>query len=421
MGRTVPARRDGLRCSEHRSAGREGNGRTVRRSGECTRRVLPPRRPEPRLAGVGRSLFTDDAEYVDHCLGRFHGREAIAEWIDAGDACPWRCMTFSIEWAMIDGDRAAFWIWNHLPDPAGHRVRLRRSPTWPSLTYAGDGRWSAAEDFASPQSPARRRRRLAGRRGYGRAWRPTTSLAPATPSHPAAARRRRPTGPSLEAVCDALVTENWLDLIETSGADWHDHGGVRILAGPTAIGSSGSDVIHGVDGPVVVLDAPSPAALVAHVNEQGRVTYLDHVYNPHETGRAQLHELRTRAERVARPGGVGLAHLAGRAGEAGRDVRLGDAVAPDARSGGPPCAGGSRPRPARAPERRTLRSRRTTASQSARVRRRKSRSNVVLPLPASGRGPIGSRRRPTRGRETARRRTAARWRPTAIQPPSAVS
>ena len=46
-------------------------------------------------------LFTDDAEYVEHNLGRFHGRDEIKAWITSTMA-DYRAMTLDMEWSMIE-------------------------------------------------------------------------------------------------------------------------------------------------------------------------------------------------------------------------------------------------------------------------------------------------------------------------------
>ena len=67
---------------------------------------------------LGGTPFRDDAEYIEHNLGTFQGRPAIHDWIVDAMA-PFPNMTFSVDWHVIEGDRVAFYIWNHLPDPAG--------------------------------------------------------------------------------------------------------------------------------------------------------------------------------------------------------------------------------------------------------------------------------------------------------------
>jgi len=68
-------------------------------------------------------LFTDDARYVEHCLGTFSGRDAITRWIvEVMAAHP--AMTSWIEWHQIEDDHVAFYVWNNLPDPAAEGRHL---------------------------------------------------------------------------------------------------------------------------------------------------------------------------------------------------------------------------------------------------------------------------------------------------------
>lgn len=125
------------------------------------------------------ALFSDDALYVEHNLGTFEGRPAIARWIDEAMA-PFPAMTFTIDWHVIEGDRVAFYIWNHLPDPAGGDTRYS-FPNVSLIDYAGDGRWSREEDFYNPADADR----VVGdwfRAGGSRATPPDHSL-PAIPDH----------------------------------------------------------------------------------------------------------------------------------------------------------------------------------------------------------------------------------------------
>jgi hypothetical protein len=92
------------------------------------------------------ALFTDDAVYTEHCLGQFRGATAIEAWI-VGAMEPVACMTFSVEWRIAQDDLVAFWIWNHLPSRDNAEYCF---PNLTVLTYAGNGRWSAEEDFYEP-------------------------------------------------------------------------------------------------------------------------------------------------------------------------------------------------------------------------------------------------------------------------------
>ncbi|MBA3303793.1 MAG: nuclear transport factor 2 family protein [Actinomycetota bacterium] len=112
-----------------------------------------------RLGAKGRdwpawaALFTEDALYVEHSLGTFHGRQGVHDWI-VPTMAPMGAMTFSIDWTIFEEDRVAFYIWNHLPDPAGGAARYG-FPNLSVLVYAGDGRFSCEEDFYNPADAER--------------------------------------------------------------------------------------------------------------------------------------------------------------------------------------------------------------------------------------------------------------------------
>src|SRR5829696_7451304 len=60
------------------------------------------------------ALFTDDATYVEHVLGRFRGADGIRAFIlDAMDLV--RPMTFSLDWAILQPPHVGFDMWNHMP------------------------------------------------------------------------------------------------------------------------------------------------------------------------------------------------------------------------------------------------------------------------------------------------------------------
>jgi ketosteroid isomerase-like protein len=99
-------------------------------------------------------LFTDDAVYVEHLFGTFHGREAIRQWITnvmstfPGNAMP----EFPIEWHVVDEERG--WIvckiWNRMADPGDGSVF--EAANFTLLKYAGNGRWSGEEDIYNPNA-----------------------------------------------------------------------------------------------------------------------------------------------------------------------------------------------------------------------------------------------------------------------------
>jgi limonene-1,2-epoxide hydrolase len=98
-------------------------------------------------------LFTDDAVYVEHVLGRFRGRQEIRDWI-VPTMAHFPAMTFWIDWWIIDANRVVFYIWNHLPDPAGSGAWYS-FPNASLIEYAGGGRWSYEEDFYNPADSRR--------------------------------------------------------------------------------------------------------------------------------------------------------------------------------------------------------------------------------------------------------------------------
>ncbi len=98
-------------------------------------------------------LFATDAEYIEHNLGNFHGRDEIKAWI-VSTMADHAAMTFEIPWTMIDGDRVAFYIWNLLPDPTGGKAEYK-FPNSTVIHYAGDGLWSYEEDYYNPADAVR--------------------------------------------------------------------------------------------------------------------------------------------------------------------------------------------------------------------------------------------------------------------------
>lgn len=93
--------------------------------------------------------FTEDAHYVEHHYGDFHGREAISDWISSTMADVPE-MYFPVEWSIIDEERGwvVFQAWNQMVDPDGSGPY--RVATWTLLKYAGDGKWSYEEDMYNP-------------------------------------------------------------------------------------------------------------------------------------------------------------------------------------------------------------------------------------------------------------------------------
>jgi len=97
-------------------------------------------------------MFTDDAEYVEHHFGVFHGRQAIYDWITATMHTPPNdeMNAFPIEWYVIDEQKG--WVvckvQNRMRDPGDGSVH--QEANWTLLKYAGNNQWSYEEDMYNP-------------------------------------------------------------------------------------------------------------------------------------------------------------------------------------------------------------------------------------------------------------------------------
>jgi hypothetical protein len=102
--------------------------------------------------GPWADLFTEDAEYVEHHYGVFHGREEIFRWISQTMKTPPNddMTSFAIEWHVTDDEKG--WIvccvQNRMRDPGDGSVH--QAANWTLLKYAGDDRWSYEEDLYNP-------------------------------------------------------------------------------------------------------------------------------------------------------------------------------------------------------------------------------------------------------------------------------
>jgi hypothetical protein len=101
------------------------------------------------------ALFTEDARYVEHAYGEFHGRRAIEDWI-VGVMEPFPTMTFPNDWVVLDPEQriVVFQCQNRLPHPVDPKGPPFEFPTWTKLDYAGDGLWSGEEDVYNPKKAA---------------------------------------------------------------------------------------------------------------------------------------------------------------------------------------------------------------------------------------------------------------------------
>jgi ketosteroid isomerase-like protein len=89
--------------------------------------------------------FTEDALYVEHAMGIFHGREEIRKWIVETMASV-SGMSFPYEWYMIDGNRVVMYCWN-IFDPLPGMTGDYKFAVATILEYAGNGQWSLEEDI----------------------------------------------------------------------------------------------------------------------------------------------------------------------------------------------------------------------------------------------------------------------------------
>lgn len=88
--------------------------------------------------------FTEDAEYVEHAMGHFHGREEIRKWITETMASV-SGMTFPLEWHVIDGNRVVMYTFNVF-EPLQDMSGEYKFAVVTILHYAGNGQWSYEED-----------------------------------------------------------------------------------------------------------------------------------------------------------------------------------------------------------------------------------------------------------------------------------
>ncbi len=96
--------------------------------------------------------FTEDATYVEHAFGTFHGREEIRAWaVKTMTSFPGRVMTgFPVAWQVVDEptSRLICEVRNLMPDPGDGSAHEASNLT--IMTYAGDGLFCREEDVYNP-------------------------------------------------------------------------------------------------------------------------------------------------------------------------------------------------------------------------------------------------------------------------------
>jgi|SRR5690606_13476870 len=124
-------------------------------------------------------LFTEDATYIEHAYGTFHGRDEIRPWIKKtmGSFPGNEMIAFPPKWVVID--EAKGWVITEIDNPfrdPGDGSRHGQG-NLSILRYAGDGLWCEQEDVYNPMefmqaaaAYARRCAELGTLSDEGRAW-----------------------------------------------------------------------------------------------------------------------------------------------------------------------------------------------------------------------------------------------------------
>ena len=105
-------------------------------------------------------MFTEDAVYIEHLFGTFHGREEIRTWIrKTMGSFPGSVMTgFPPSWSVIDEERGRIIceLENHMPD-LGDAVVRQATKDDPRITRFGAfiRRTSLVVSLMSPKITAR--------------------------------------------------------------------------------------------------------------------------------------------------------------------------------------------------------------------------------------------------------------------------
>jgi hypothetical protein len=90
-------------------------------------------------------LFTDDAWYMDHFYGTFHGPLEIQKFLESTMSFAPHVYT-ALVWYSIEGDRLVWRGMNRAdnPEPGAPPIDF---PSLQILHYAGDGKWASEEDW----------------------------------------------------------------------------------------------------------------------------------------------------------------------------------------------------------------------------------------------------------------------------------
>ncbi len=104
---------------------------------------------------IWAQCFTEDAHYIEHAYGEFHGRDAIEKWI-CDVMSPFPSMIFPQDWVAFDDDKGAivFQCQNRMPHPTDPDGEPFSFPSWTRLVYGGNGLWKSEEDVYNPAKDA---------------------------------------------------------------------------------------------------------------------------------------------------------------------------------------------------------------------------------------------------------------------------
>lgn len=104
---------------------------------------------------IWANMFTEDAHYIEHAYGEFHGREAIRDWI-CDVMAPFPSMIFPRDWLAFDEEQDAivFQCQNLLPHPTDPEGEPFAFPSWTRLVYGGNGLFKSEEDIYNPSRDA---------------------------------------------------------------------------------------------------------------------------------------------------------------------------------------------------------------------------------------------------------------------------
>ena len=217
------------------------------------------------------ALFTDDATYIEHCLGRFHGADEIHRWILSAME-PVAPMTFSVDWAILQPPYLAFNIWNHMPDPAGGDTRYSFS-NLSLLIYAGNGKWSWEEDFYAPDSAGNTV--MSWYRAGG-----TPSMA-ANPAITHVSMTPEPTMSDPAGVADMVrAWQSGSPRYTTTATVW-DHATGRVPGADAPAFGEPADVVV-IDGKRAFLRCGAIGVALTHGGD-GQIEFEERAHNPGET------------------------------------------------------------------------------------------------------------------------------------------